>query len=505
MNLPTEMPVWYSIDPEKPDKGWTPKTTDIIDIPKNREITQAWDGTYYPAMARNYTIQIDKLKVISPIQVGGGSFPEGGILPAQVGGVPCIFGSSIRGAFLSFLRTRWESFSEGEKEFFGTLIDEDRRSWLPRKIRFETIRLKDLKPFPLNAQQGWQIFDIKSKQIGVQWQVSPKHPPSPSADLFSLQITLRDEPTGEQKKWLKDSVIEMLRERGIGRGTRSGFGRLATTTPIGTWEIELTGMKPCIQQKDDKKGWQGKYRWNPQVLRANLRGYFTRLALAVLSEDNAKRLTEIIFGGFGSIARLTLTSYLASVGPPLPGSESHGYANILARVAHEIWRIRVNCTPEFRELVGRLLELASRLGGLGPGWRRPPHRLERFGGFRGSQFTVDTVYKEESLEELLGNLRRSIETLAGEANLPIIMENYEVKGTILSVWEGEKEQWEDLVHDVCSTGNSQRPSWCGNSQSRPSGYAVREHSDYCYVTVFDRQVEATLEEQEFDRVWDCDG
>jgi len=147
--LPTTLPKWYQTD-EEGEKGWTPKTSDIVRTPENREITDAWSGTYEPSAPNNYTVKINRLKVLSPIQVGGGSFPEGGVLPAQVNGVPCIPGSSTRGAFLSWLRSRFETFSEEEQQFWLSLISEDHQSWQPRKIRFETILLKKLiKPYPL--------------------------------------------------------------------------------------------------------------------------------------------------------------------------------------------------------------------------------------------------------------------------------------------------------------------------------------------------------------------
>jgi hypothetical protein len=77
-----------------------------------------------------------------------------------------------------------------ERGFWESLTADDRRSWQPCKIRFETIQLKDLLPFPLHPQQCWQLFDQKSKKLAVQWQVSPK-PPNSNADKFCLQVLSR--------------------------------------------------------------------------------------------------------------------------------------------------------------------------------------------------------------------------------------------------------------------------------------------------------------------------
>lgn len=93
--LPAERPRWYGLkeDPKHVDKecGYTPQTSDITDSRANRDITEAWNGK--PCFALNKTkdprtISIGDLKLISPLQIGGGSFPEGGILPAQAAGIP---------------------------------------------------------------------------------------------------------------------------------------------------------------------------------------------------------------------------------------------------------------------------------------------------------------------------------------------------------------------------------------------------------------------------------
>ena len=518
--LPTEKPQWYTVEEDRNEnyKGWTPKTSDITSKPENRETIAAWSGTYYPPSPKNYTVKINKLRVVSPIQVGGGSFPEGGTLPAQVNGVPCIPGASIRGAFLSWLRANWSQFSSEEQQFWSSLISEDgeglssesnseactpRQSWQPKKIRFESILLNNLKPFPLNAQQSWQVFDQRSNALGIQWQVSPKHPPNPdNADKFDLHVIIKPTPSQDQKKWVETRLKEFFQQQGIGRGTASGFGRLASTTPRGKWEIELTGMKPCVQAHNPNHNLMGKYRWSPQVLRANLRSYFTRLALAWLSPDAAKGLTDKIFGGFGCPARLVLTSYLRPIGRSLQNQgDSQGYTNIPAREAHSVWKIPVDCNDELQDLIGDLLELSSRLGGLGPGWRRPPHKLESFGGFRGSQFNYTPDQPDISHSALIQRLYDRVKNLAQEFNYSLFQQPRQVAGGLNSIWEGDKDQWRDIVHGICRSKNNDRPSWCGRSNSRPSGYAVRQYEDRCLVTVFDPEVEATLHSEEFRCIW----
>jgi len=500
--LPTELPRWYGLKDNEKDneeKGWTPQTSDILEKPENRVITHAWDGEIAPKPGQAFTVRLDKLRIVTPIQVGGGSFPEGGILPAQIGGVPCVPGSGVRGALLHWLRQHFDTFSEAEKTFWESLIKPDYTGWQPRKIRFETIHLKDLRPYPLHAQQSWQLYDQKSKNLGVQWQVSPQLKVNP--DCFCLQVLLKEAPTEEQKGWLKQRLEEMLWQQGIGRGGRSGFGRLAEKLPNGYWEMELTGMKPCVRQHIPKDKQTGKYRWSPQVLRAHLRGLFTRLALREMTRANADKLTEQIFGGLGCPAALKLVSWLAHE-LRNPQAPTQDYANMPAADAHKIWILRVDCNEAFRDLIGDLLALASRIGGLGPGWRRPPHKLTRFNGFRGSEFTVKPVDAEVSMADLMARLGMRVRDLAQERNIPLQAPNGEVKGSIISIWESTNAGlWEDIVHGVCKTDNPNRPVWCGNSKDRPSGYAVREFDGGCRITVFDPAVTTTLKEYGFEQVW----
>jgi CRISPR-associated protein Cmr6 len=534
--LPNELPCWYQLAEDK-EKGWMPKTSDIIDKPENKDIVHAWNGQIHHPLTKKideYTCRLERLQILSPIQVGGGKFPEGGILPAQIGGVPCIPGSSVRGSLLCWMRKIWEQLPADEKIFWESLMMPDRKSWQPRRIRFESLLLLDskqgnekedtlLKPFPLNAQQSWQIFGEKSNSLGMQWQIPPSEiTPADSRgatkrippNRFPLQVKLKGDPTRlpaihpptqQQLEWLRLRLTEMLKEQGIGRGTHSGFGRLGEDIPKGTWVLELTGMKPCVQQHATKKGQveqKGRYRWSPQVLRANLRGHFMRLALNILGREHAEELTNKIWGGLKSPAQLTLTSYLKDriEGKDAPTS----YTNILAKTAHEKWVIYVQTDERFKPLVGRLLEFASRIGGLGPGWRRPPHEMNH-GVYRGSKFTVKTDQANLSLSDLIGQILNDIKSLAQEYG-PWITAPQTIP-RIVSIWKGETEQWDELVHGVCRSKdnpnhpNPGRPPWCGDSKDRPSGYAVREHEDYCLVTVFDKEVEATLEEHEYERIW----
>lgn len=559
--LPTKLPEWYEVDTTtEEEKGWTPQTEDITvkdnGEPMEPEIYNPWDGSLI-SEPRCSTVEIRDLQPISPLQIGGGSFPEGLILPAQIAGTPIIPGSTIRGALLNRMKKLWKKeFSkeenQSEKEFWKSLIDTKTWQWQPRKIRFENISIQGLlEAFPLNPQQDWQIFydDSSRKQLSIQWQVPAADPQNPIY-LPAIRILLKDtesDPTKQenQKQWLETRLTEMLKKQGIGRGKASGFGRLATSIPEkGRWEIRLTGMKPCIQQHKTKDGQvtqQGKYRWSPQVLRACLRGYFTRLALSLFSKDDAQKLTNKIFGGTDEkgksfLGKLILPSYLSQI---VPSSEVvTGYANISAAKAYETWVIQVvNYSPKLEDLIEALLELGSYLGGLGPGWRRPPHSFRNDNVFRGNQFTVKSVKAKrpftltyertkEQLENLLSRLNQIILELPETQGMIRRQEPQEL-GSIFSIWKGEQvNKWKTIVHGVCSSINKQC-EWCGISQKdkeeisvfedkqeRPSGYTVRQYKDedFCLITVFEPAMQTWLEAKqtkleqakqlrEFDKIW----
>jgi hypothetical protein len=508
--LPTTQPRWYRVNYAEAnrdlDKGWMPQTTDIVRKRENNDVVDAWKVDPHnshlvpspPASVSSGTVRISNVKILTPLQVGGGSFPEGGVLPAQMGGIPCIPGSSLRGAFLSYILDRLPEMPEAEKTFWQSLIGSDRTGWQPRAIRFEILWLRTIQPFPLNPQQYWQVFGEPNNKLGIQWQVSPT---AANEKALEVRVTLKEAPSQVESQYVQQRMQDMLRDRGIGRGTATGFGRLGNRTPDKQWEIRLTGMKPCIQPHIVRGGQveqQGAYRWSPQVLRAHLRSYFTRIALAYLTREEATELTNMIFGGLGCRASLRLSSFLKQQGRGLnvPGQD---YTNIPARKAHEVWNVQVCCNHEFVELVDGLLNLSSRLGGLGPGWRRPPHQLQRFNGFRGSEFSLDPCWQDTSIEQVVQRTYTIVRDLATQYGFHPSIQPVAVNGGIISIWQGNREQWNDIVHDVCSSQNANRPSWCGRTNERPSGYTVKQESDCCWIAVFDREVEATLREKGFQR------
>ena len=311
--LPETLPkVVNTVEPQK-NRGWTPQTSDIIRNNQNRDITNAWDGTFTPLPTKNATHTLKSLQVRTPIQVGGGSLPEGGILPAQIGGVPVIPGSSVRGALLSWLNTIWATIPNDEQAFWQTLLQADHSGWQPRKIRFETIWLRDLKTLSPPCPAKMAALRRKKQTAG---RPSGRFPPTPTPSTptnLSFRCSSPKPPPQSKKHGSTTASKKCCSSRGIGRGTASGFGRLSEHTPQGKWQLTLTGMKPCVQNHVPKIKQTGEYRWSPQVLRANLRGYFHRLALSVLAPTQAQQLTDTIFGGLGCPAQLVLPSYIQPI------------------------------------------------------------------------------------------------------------------------------------------------------------------------------------------------
>ena len=294
--LPTELPDWYGFREKKPDSAdgnnpkkdnidvWTPQTEDIAELQtsknsndkqKNNRIRNAWNGTSFAASSSNsHTVGLQGLQILTPIQVGGSQFSKEGIEPAQLGGVPCIPGSSWRGALLQWIRMRLNSssmpdlpfdcalspLSDPEKQFWLGLLEDDRQGWKPRAIRFETTMLPGkLQPFPLNPQQDWQLFYRKENKLSVQWQFPAPDDPSKASGDVSVRVWLRHPPTSQQQAWVKQELLAMLKCQGIGRGKASGFGRVVDSIPEQPqWTIELDGMKPGVQAHKANRQ-EGKY------------------------------------------------------------------------------------------------------------------------------------------------------------------------------------------------------------------------------------------------------
>lgn len=62
--LPEELPQWYTVEPTQ-ERGWTPKTSDIVEKPENQEIINAWKGTFEPNKSNAYTVRLNQLQIIS--------------------------------------------------------------------------------------------------------------------------------------------------------------------------------------------------------------------------------------------------------------------------------------------------------------------------------------------------------------------------------------------------------------------------------------------------------
>ncbi|WLT40394.1 hypothetical protein NON20_24235 (plasmid) [Synechocystis sp. B12] len=80
----------------------------------------------------------------------------------------------------------------------------DRKGWQPRAIRFEIIWLNSVTPFPLNAQQDWQLFDNpENRKLGVQWQLNPKKAIRQPSDSLTLQVDISKIISEQQKNGYK--------------------------------------------------------------------------------------------------------------------------------------------------------------------------------------------------------------------------------------------------------------------------------------------------------------
>lgn len=132
---------------------------------------------------------------------------------------------------------------------------------------------------------------------------------------------------------------------------------------------------------------------------------------------------------------------------------------------------------------------------------KKPQEWESFGGFRGSQFHYTPNQPDITHGDLIQRLYKQVKSLAYQDQLFSTPQT--VRGGLNSIWEGDESQWRNIVHGICSSKNKNKPAWCGSSNHRPSGYAVRQYEKSCLITVFDPEVERTLrsDSEEFRCIW----
>ncbi|MBA3923206.1 MAG: hypothetical protein H0X31_16535 [Nostocaceae cyanobacterium] len=176
------------------------------------------------------------------------------------------------------------------------------------------------------------------------------------------------------RDWLENAL-----KTGIGSRVSSGYGRAlgqVTSLPYSQsfnfelWTQGIYGSEPPTRQNRRN----GSPEFRPTAIREMLRYWFRAFALSLYDAATCQTLEETLFGQLNREGQISLSVLFN----PNSRSNPYLYSGKICLEATE---------QKYLTLLSHVLILASHLGGLGRGSRRPLHLLDR--RMRGSHWTVD--------------------------------------------------------------------------------------------------------------------
>ena len=311
-------------------------------------------------------------------------------------GVPYIPASSLKGAARAWARQDGESKSELSK-ILGIL---DGKVAQAAKVEF-------LDAFPTRECLS---VDVATPQW--HWKngnVAYQPVPHPLLSMEQPQFLIGLRPTKPEnakyipivKEWLENAL-----KSGIGSRVSSGYGRAlgqSSTFPnsknysFELWTQGMYGSEPPSKQNY----WQGKAEFRPTAIRGILRYWFRAVTLSLYEPSVCQTLEDTIFGKLSQQGKVSISV----VYNPSTRENPHRYTGRICLEAAE---------KKYLDLLDKLLILASHLGGVGRGSRRPLHLLDVDGRkyMRGCHWTVDTEaiplnYASEAWKQLFAQIKAS--------------------------------------------------------------------------------------------------
>lgn len=311
------------------------------------------------------------------LRVGGTRGFRELLLPVfhPVFGVPYIPASSLKGAARAWARQNGESKNEISK-ILGILEGKTAQA---AKVEF-------LDAFPTKECLS---VDVATPQW--HWQngnVAYKPEPHPLLSMEQPQFLIGLRPIKPEnakyipvvKEWLENAL-----KSGIGSRVSSGYGRSlgqSSTFPYSQsydfelWTQGMYGSEPPSKQN----GWRGYAEFRPTAIRGILRYWFRAVALSLYEPLVCQDLEDRVFGKLSQQGQVSVSVLLHN--PSKQNKPPYRYDG----------RIYLEATEQsYLDLLEKLLILASHLGGVGRGSRRPLHLLDIEGNkyTRGCHWTVD--------------------------------------------------------------------------------------------------------------------
>ncbi|MGQ9870266.1 RAMP superfamily CRISPR-associated protein, partial [Leptodesmis sp.] len=310
------------------------------------------------------------------LRVGGTRGFRELLLPVfhPVFGVPYIPASSLKGAARAWARRNGESKNEISK-ILGILEGKTAQA---AKVEFLDAfpTKKCLSVDVATPQWHWQNHNVKYKPE-PHLLLSMERPefliglcPTKPENAKYIPVV---------KKWLENAL-----KSGIGSRVSSGYGRaleqIATLPHSRSYSFELWtqgmyGSEPPSKQNH----WQGEAEFRPTAIRGILRYWFRAVALSLYEPLVCRDLEDRVFGKLSQQGQVSVSTVH---NPSKRDEPPYLYDGKIYLEATE---------QKYLDLLEKLLILASHLGGVGRGSRRPLHSLDINGNehVRGCHWTVD--------------------------------------------------------------------------------------------------------------------
>jgi CRISPR-associated protein Cmr6 len=332
------------------------------------------------------------------VRVGGTRGFRELLLPVfhPIFGIPYIPSSSLKGAAKSWARQNPNTSQQEIEELLGILEGKEAKA---AKVEF-------LDAFPTKpclsvdvATPQWHWKDNK---------VDYKPEPHPLLSMEQPQILIGLRPSGRGtaadvetvKKWLENAI----NTSGIGSRVSSGYGCSIGKNPLlahhksYSFELWTQGMYGSTPPTKDN-GYQGKIEFRPTAVRGILRYWFRAVTLALYEPTICQTIEDELFGKLSQQGKFSLSV----ITNPSSRIDPYCYAGTIYLEATE---------SKYINLIEKLLILASHLGGVGRGSRRPLHLLNH--RMRGCNWDVSGVdlpleYDAKKWEIFFDDLKKAFE------------------------------------------------------------------------------------------------
>lgn len=309
------------------------------------------------------------------VRVGGTRGFRELLLPVfhPVFGIPYIPASSLKGAARSWARSSQGQDIKKIQELLGMLEGSEAKA-----AKVEILDAFPTKPClsvdVATPQWHWQNDRVK---------YDPKPHPLLSMEQPQLRIGLRPTSKGTAddvlvvKEWLKNAL-----KTGIGSRVSSGYGRAlgaeasSTHSQVYNFELWTQGMYGSEPPSKENE-YQGKAEFRPTAIRGILRYWFRAVALGLYDSKSCQKLEDELFGNLGKPGQISISTVVNSKENPSPSKEPYFYNGRICLEAS---------SHKSLQLASKLLILASHLGGVGRGSRRPLHLLN--GRMRGCHWEI---------------------------------------------------------------------------------------------------------------------